>query len=288
MQIGSYKIYSIETGRIALDGGAMYGVVPKVFWEKTNPPDDRNRIILTTRHLVLVSDGRKILIDTGAGENWDEKFAGIYNIDHSSFNLYSALQGIGISPDEITDVILTHLHFDHTGGSINKIDGKILPAFPNATYYVQKKHYDWALQPSKKDGASFIKERFVPLHEYGILKLLNEDAGFDDNISFVLCDGHTFSQQLVKICDGSNTILYCADLLPLHTHIALPYIMAYDLQPLKTIEEKEKILPQAVDENWLLFFEHDPYISAATIKHSGKGITIDNKFEEFPTQHFSS
>ncbi len=279
MQIGNYKIYSIETGHLGLDGGAMYGVVPKVFWEKTNPPDAKNRITLTTRHLVLVSDSKKILVDTGSGKDWNEKFSKIYRIDHTTHDLFPALESIGLKPDEITDVILTHLHFDHTGGSVILDNDKFVPAFPNATYHLQKKQYEWGLDPSKKDGASFIKDRFVPLYDEGILKLYDEETEYDDYIKFILVNGHTFSQQLVKVSDGSETLLYCADLIPLYTHINLPYIMSYDLQPLKTLEEKSRILRQAVEENWKLFFEHDPELAAITVDKTDRGFAVKERFD---------
>lgn len=282
MKIGKYELILIETGRLGLDGGAMFGVVPKALWNRTNPADDANRIELTTRNLLLKSDEKLILIDTGIGEQWDEKFTKIYNVDHSQFTLVDELKKKGITADQITDVILTHLHFDHTGGSTIKEGEKIIPTFPNATYHVQKKHYEWAVKPSEKDRGSFVADRFVPLHKHGVLNLLDNQLEFDDNISFILIDGHTFSQQMVKISDDSNTLVFCADLLPLSSHIPLPYIMAYDLQPLKTLEEKKKFLPQAVEENWLLFFEHDPEIAAATVTQSLNGIGVNEFYEELP------
>jgi glyoxylase-like metal-dependent hydrolase (beta-lactamase superfamily II) len=280
MEIGNYKLTSIETGRIGLDGGAMYGVVPKVLWERSNPADEKNRVELTTRQLVLQSDSKNILIDTGIGEYWDEKFTKIYKVDHTEFNLLPALESIDLKADDITDVILTHLHFDHTGGSTVLEGEKWRPAFPNAKYHVQKKHFDWAVNPSDKDRASFVNDRFVPLREEGILNLINDETEFDDNISFILIDGHTFSQQMVKISDGNETLLYCADLMPFHTHINIPYIMAYDLQPLKTLEEKKRILPIAAEENWKLFFEHDPDVAAITINNNNNSFTVNEVFNK--------
>ncbi|MBN1301582.1 MAG: MBL fold metallo-hydrolase [Melioribacteraceae bacterium] len=278
MRIGNYNIYVIESGRIGLDGGAMFGVVPKTIWQRSNPADDKNRIELTTRNLVLSSGSKNILIDTGIGQFWDEKFADIYKIDHSKFSLLDELGKINLTANQITDVILTHLHFDHTGGSVVPENNKYLPAFPNATYHVQKEHFEWACNPTEKDKGSFVKTRFMPLMDEGVLNLLI-GTGFDDNISFIIVNGHTFAQQMVKISDGSETILYCADLMPFHTHIPLPYIMAYDIQPLKTLREKKDILYKAVEENWKLIFEHDPFVAGATIKITEKGFSADQKFE---------
>lgn len=281
MKIGKYELKVIETGMFALDGGAMFGVIPKPLWQNGNPPDEINRIALSARNLLLISDSRKILIDTGIGTNWDEKFRRIYNVDYSKHPQQQSLAAYGINASEITDVILTHLHFDHTGGSTILQDGKWIPAFPNAKYYVQKKHYEWAMNPSERDRASFIQDRFVPLMNEGFLTLLNTTT-FDDEIEMILINGHTFAQQMVKISDSVNTVLYCGDLFPFSTHIPLPYVMGYDLQPIVTVQEKKMILPRAVEENWILFFEHDPFGIAATVKQTEKGIVVKEKFTGLP------
>ena len=281
MKIGKYTLHAIETGVFALDGGAMFGIIPKILWNKSNPADDQNRVTLHARNLLLVSDSRKILIDTGIGENWDEKFSKIYRLDQHEFTLIQSLSKIGIHPWEITDVLLTHLHFDHTGGSTKIENGKLLPAFSNAKYYVQKKNYEWAISPSERDKGSYIKDNFIPLMEDGVLNLLSDEKNFDDEIEFILINGHTFSQQLIKISDSSNIILYCCDLFPTVSHIPVPYVMGYDLQPLVTVEEKKRILTKAVDENWKLFFEHDPEFAFANVLKSEKGFKVDEKFKSF-------
>jgi glyoxylase-like metal-dependent hydrolase (beta-lactamase superfamily II) len=204
----------------------------------------------------------------------------IYAIDENA-SMNSALNTIGLKPDDITDVILTHLHFDHTGGSTVKVNGKLQPAFPNAKYYVQKKNYDWAISPTDRDRGSYIKENFQPLFEEGILKFINGNEQFDDEIEFIIINGHTFGQQMVKISDGNNTLLFCADLIPFYSHIPLPYIMGYDLQPLVTLEEKKKYLKIVLDENWKLFFGHDPEIAFTKVKKFGEGYTADEKFTSF-------
>jgi len=279
MEIGKYKIHTIESGDLLLDGGAMYGVIPKPLWEKSSPADEKNRIHLKTRHLLLVSEDKKILIDTGAGKNWNEKFEKIYAIDYSVHDMFPALAQIGIKPDEITDVILTHLHFDHVGGAVVFENGKPIPAFPNANYHVQQKQFEWAINPSERDRASYFNERYVTLLNEGILKQHNGNFQFDENINLIVANGHTPSQQLVKISDTSETLLYCGDLIPLASHISLPFIMGYDLQPIVTLNEKKEILPQAVKENWHLFFEHDPIIAAATITTNERGFIFKETFE---------
>ncbi len=280
MQIGKYKLTVVNTGFFRLDGGAMFGIIPKNLWQKTNPPDKQNRIKLATRNLLLENGKRKILIDTGMGTKWNDKAKAIYDIDQAKHSIEISLGELNIRPEAITDVILTHLHFDHTGGSTKSENEKIVPTFPNAKYYVQKKNYKWAMNPSERDRGSYIKENFLPLSNEGVLKLIDGKEKFDDEIDFIIINGHTFAQQLLKISDSKNTVLYCCDLFPTTSHIPLPYVMGYDLQPLVTVEEKKKILPLAVDENWKLFFAHDPEIVCATVVNTEKGFKVGEKFNE--------
>jgi glyoxylase-like metal-dependent hydrolase (beta-lactamase superfamily II) len=280
MKIGKYNLKTVLSGYFGLDGGAMFGIIPKPLWEKTNPADELNRVTLSTRNLLLISDDKKILIDTGMGEKWDEKLKNIYRIDKSK-NLSESLHQYKLKPEDITDVLLTHLHFDHTGGSTKVENGKIIPSFPNAKYYVQQKNFEWALNPSDRDRGSYIKENFEPLMKEGVLNLIDGEKDFDENISFKIINGHTFAQQMIKIADSSNTLLYCADLLPFVSQIKIPYIMGYDLQPLVTVQEKKKYLKMAADENWFLYFGHDPDFALATVKHSDKGIIQDKTSKDF-------
>ncbi|MDO8549720.1 MAG: MBL fold metallo-hydrolase [Ignavibacteria bacterium] len=290
MKIGKYTLHIINSGYFALDGGAMFGIIPKPLWQKTNPPDEVNRIKLATRNLLLTNGSRKILIDTGMGDKWDDKSKNIYAVDQTN-SLEGSLNELNLKPGDITDVILTHLHFDHTGGSTKienvppqrnpaKGGGKLIPTFPNAKYYVQKKNYEWAVKPSERDKGSYLKDNFQPLMEEGILNFIDGAEKFDDEIEFVIINGHTFAQQLIKISDSSNTILYCGDLFPTTSHIPLPYVMGYDLQPLITVEEKKKILTKAIDENWKIFFEHDPETALATVKKDEKGFRVNENLEE--------
>lgn len=280
MQIGKYKLKTVLSGFIALDGGAMFGIIPKPLWEKTNPADELNRVTLSTRNLLLIGDNKKILIDTGMGKKWDEKSKNIYRID-SKLDLELALEQNGIKPEDITDVLLTHLHFDHTGGSTKLENGKLIPSFPNAKYFVQKKNFEWAMNPSERDRGSYIKDNFEPLVKEGVLNLIDGEIDFDENISFRIINGHTYAQQMIKISDSANTVLYCGDLMPFVSQIRIPYVMGYDLQPLVTVQEKKKYLQLAADENWYLYFGHDPQFAAATVKHTEKGIVQDKTFVDF-------
>jgi glyoxylase-like metal-dependent hydrolase (beta-lactamase superfamily II) len=280
MKIGKYSLKIINSGFIGLDGGAMFGIIPKPLWQKTNPPDEQNRVTLATRNLLLESESKKILIDTGMGTKWDDKSKDIYRID-PNLGLELELKHVGIQSGEITDVILTHLHFDHTGGSTKPDNDKLSPVFSNAKYHVQKTNFEWAMNPSDRDKASYIKHNFEPLAKEGVLNFTNDDQFFDDEIQFKVINGHTFGQQMIKISDGSTTLLYCCDLMPFVSHIRIPYLMGYDLQPLITVEEKKKYLKLAADENWFLFFGHDPENAMATVKHSEKGIVQDRILKSF-------
>jgi len=275
MTISNYTLHSIETGRFGLDGGAMFGVVPRVLWSKTNPPDEKNRIAMAARALLLIGNGRTILIDVGNGNKYDQKLSAIYNFDNSQFDLLSSLDKHHLKPADITDVILTHLHFDHAGGATTLVDGVAVPTFPNAKYYLQKDHWKAALHPTERDRASFFPQDFRPLDESGQLQLIDGEREFLPGISVRLMNGHTTALQCPVVSDGDQTIFYCADLVPTVSHLALPWIMAYDLRPLVTLEEKRKLLAEAAEKRWLLFFEHDPATEVVSLRDSGKGIVAD-------------
>lgn len=278
MQIGNYTLTSIETGRFSLDGGAMFGVVPWVFWSKSNPPDERQRITLAARCLLLRGEGKAILVDTGNGNKWNNKLKDIYRLDHSHSTLETSLESAGVTPEEITDVILTHLHFDHCGGSTKIENGKLAPTFPNAKHYVQEAHWNLAMNPTDRDKASFMKEDFMPLYERGMLQFVEGEQELFPGISVIVCDGHTNAQQLPLISDGSRKLLFCCDLIPTTSHIPFPYIMGYDVRPLVTLQEKKRVIPQAEKEGWVLFFEHDPQTTAATLQTTEKGFVIKETF----------
>jgi glyoxylase-like metal-dependent hydrolase (beta-lactamase superfamily II) len=280
MKIGKYKLYSIQTGLFRLDGGAMFGVVPKPLWSKTNPPDERNRIDMCMRSLLLVSDDKKIIIDNGVGYKLSQKLNEIYGVDHSKFTLEHELEKLGYTTSDITDVLVTHLHFDHAGGStkLNE-NGKLELMFPNATYHVQKRHWEWGQNPSERDKASFFPENYNLIKELGHLILLDGDTKFDEHIDLHVVNGHTSAMQLVTIKDDDNTLLYTADLFPTTTHIQPVYIMGYDLFPLTTLDEKKKFLPKITSENWLLFFEHDAFTETCNVITTDKGYSVINKME---------
>lgn len=277
MVSGKYSIKVIESGYFALDGGAMFGIIPKPLWEKTNPPDGINRIAMAARLLLLEWDNEKLLIDTGMGEKWDEKSRSIYAIDPET-TLEKSLAATGVTPDQITHVLHTHLHFDHAGGSVKEENGKLVPAFPNAIYHVRRKNFEWGANPSDRDRGSYIKQNFIPLIEHGVLHLIENDVTeFMDGISLHEINGHTFGQQAIKISDGTNTLFFCADLIPTHAHVPLPYIMGYDLQPLVTLHEKKEVLAMAAGEDWSLVVQHDPEVVAVKVERTDKGFKVREK-----------
>lgn len=273
----------VQTGYFGLDGGAMFGVVPKPLWEKSFPSDNRNRITLGTRMPVLRNGSRIVIIDTGIGGNWDEKFAERFVVDHSEYDLFPGLAQIDIRPEDVTDVILTHLHFDHTGGSVIKENGKWVPAFPNATYHIHQKQFDWAKDASPKDRGSFETNRFIPLAKEGVVNFITSDFKLDDEINIIETNGHTFGHLLVEFEDNANSFLFCSDLIPTAAHVNVPFIMGFDLQPLLTIEEKNKFLKRMFDKNGKLLFQHDPEFLGTTLKSTEKGIvarTIYNNLKD--------
>lgn len=273
-QIGPYTLHAIETGRFGLDGGAMFGIIPKPLWEQRIGADARNRIPLHMRCLLLQGADRCILIDTGLGDKYGDKFADIYAVDHELATLDGSLAQVGVSPEDVTDVILTHLHFDHCGGSTRRgPDGALALTFPNAQHYVQQAHWDWAQTPNVREKGSFLDENLAPLEASDQLQFTDGPEALFPGITVHPVHGHTEAQQTVKISDGGeNTLVYVADLLPTTAHLAPVWNMAYDVRPLVTTDEKMEFLNDAVDNGWDLFFEHDPEVAIASLDRTERGI----------------
>jgi glyoxylase-like metal-dependent hydrolase (beta-lactamase superfamily II) len=273
------KLHVINTGFFKLDGGAMFGVVPKSIWNKLNPADNNNMCSWAMRCLLIEDGDRLILIDTGIGDKQNPKFFGFFYL-HGEDNLYNSIKKAGHSPDDITDVFLTHLHFDHCGGALrfNEDRSKIIPAFKNATYWSNKDHWQWATQPNPREKASFLTENILPLEESGQLKFIEGGKSPFENIEILLVDGHTEKQMLPKINYKNKTIVFVADLLPSAGHIPLPYLMAYDVRPLLTLKEKENFLNKAATEGYILFFEHDPVHECCLVEHTDRGVRLKETF----------
>lgn len=258
----------------------MFGVVPKSIWQKTNPADENNLCSWAMRCLLIRDGDRLILVDNGIGEKQDEKFLKHYYL-HGNDTLEKSLSSQGFSKDDITDVFLTHLHFDHCGGSIERLaDGSLVPAFKNATYWSNKDHWEWAVTPNAREKASFLKENILPIEESGKLKfIVNQDGvSFTDNIKVRFAYGHTDSMMLPQLSYKGKTILYMADLLPSVGHIPLPYVMAYDMFPMKTLDEKKRILEEAAANEYVLYLEHDPVNECCTLQETEKGIRVKDTF----------
>jgi glyoxylase-like metal-dependent hydrolase (beta-lactamase superfamily II) len=275
------KLYTIETGFFKLDGGAMFGVVPKSIWQKTNPADEFNLCTWAMRCLLVQDGDRLILIDNGIGYKQDERFLKHYHL-HGDDTLEKSLAHHGFSKDDITDVFLTHLHFDHCGGSIERLeDGTLVPAFKNVTYWSNKEHWQWAVEPNDREKASFLKENILPIQESGKLKFIDtvDGVSFTDNIKIRFAFGHTDAMMLPQISFKGKTILYMADMLPSIGHIPMPYVMSYDMFPLKTLNEKKKYLEEAVQNDYILFLEHDPVNECCTLQETEKGIRVKDTFK---------
>jgi glyoxylase-like metal-dependent hydrolase (beta-lactamase superfamily II) len=269
------ELFTIETGHFKLDGGAMFGVVPKSIWHKLNPADENNMISLAMRCL-LVQDGKRlILIDNGMGNKQDAKFFGYYYL-HGNHSLDASLAKYGFSRADITDMVLTHLHFDHCGGSIayNADRTKLETAFPNATYWVSEAHWNEALAPNPREKASFLKENILPIQESGQLQLLQPGQQFHPEIDLLFTQGHTQSMMHPIVPFKGSKLIYLADVIPTQAHLPTPYVMGYDVRPLDTMKEKTDILNMALDNNWVLYFEHDPHLQACTLQQTEKGIRV--------------
>ena len=274
------KLHAIEAGNFKLDGGAMFGVVPKTLWNKTNPADANNLIDIAARCLLIEDGDRIILIDTGMGNKQSEKFFGYYNL-WGDFSLNRSLKEKGFAPEDITDVFLTHLHFDHSGGAVswNKDRTGYEPTFKNARYWSNKNHWEWATKPNAREKASFLSENILPIQEAGQLHFIEHpstDFKTESELGFGIyfVDGHTEKQMIPHIEYKGQTIVFCADLLATAGHLPLPYVMGYDTRPLLTLGEKEKFLNQAADHNYLLFLEHDAHNPVITVQHTEKGVRL--------------
>jgi glyoxylase-like metal-dependent hydrolase (beta-lactamase superfamily II) len=266
------KLHTIDTGLFKLDGGAMFGVVPRSMWERLTTPDSKGMCTWAMR-CMLIEDGNKlILIDCGLGNKQEEKFFSHYQ-PHGEDTLTKSLNKLGFTESDITDVLLTHLHFDHCGGAIKREGDKLIPAFSNATYWSNEKHWDWAIHPNAREKASFLKENILPIQESGQLKFVEDGStAIHPSVLIKTVSGHTESMLIPHISYKGNTIVYAADLFPSRWHIPIPYVMAYDTRPLLTLEEKLAFLPNAAENNYLLFFEHDPSEELCSLQATERGV----------------
>jgi glyoxylase-like metal-dependent hydrolase (beta-lactamase superfamily II) len=272
------KLHVINTGFFKLDGGAMFGVVPKTIWQRTNPADDNNLCTWAMRCL-LIEDGNKlILIDNGIGDKQDEKFFSHYYL-HGNDTLVNSIRKAGFEPSDITDMFLTHLHFDHCGGGVKRNGERLELTFKNAMYWSNAEHWKWATEPNPREKASFLRENILPMKESGQLQFTNPQAGSPfTQFTLLYVSGHTDKMMIPMIRYKDKIICFMADLIPSTGHIPLPYVMGYDTRPLMTLEEKAMFLKEAADKQYILFFEHDPVHECCTVKHSEKGVRLDQTF----------
>ncbi|MGK0388610.1 MAG: glyoxylase-like metal-dependent hydrolase (beta-lactamase superfamily II) [Maribacter sp.] len=268
------KIHSIETGFFKLDGGAMFGVVPRSMWQRLNPPDENNLCTWAMRCLLIQKEGRNILVDTGIGDKQDAKFRSHFH-PHGDASLLGSLEELGLIASDITDVLFTHLHFDHSGGAVTKDEaGNLVPTFPNATYWTNEAHWNWAMNPNIREKASYLQDNFVPIQEAGLLKFIDFDGKNEvewEGIQLRLLYGHTDSMMMPIIPYGDTKLVYCADLIPSMHHLGLPYVMSYDIRPLETLKEKKILLDEALEQDWKLFFEHDPVNEICSLIKNDRG-----------------
>jgi glyoxylase-like metal-dependent hydrolase (beta-lactamase superfamily II) len=266
MKFGSFEIHSVSDGFFRLDGGAMFGVVPRVIWERNNPPDDKNRILLGLNPFLIITEQRKILVDTGIGNKDDAKFCSLYAVDRKP-TIEESLAKLNLSVNDINIVVSTHLHWDHAGGNTTKgVDGKIRATFPNATYMIQRGEWEEATTPNERTRGSYHQEDFLPLKQAGQLELIVGDTPVEDGIDIITIPGHNRHFQTVLISSKNQKAIFLGDLIPTASHLSYPYIMGYDLFPLETLKAKKRLLQRAVEENWLLIFEHDPKVKMGYVK----------------------
>ena len=273
------ELHIIETGNLKLDGGAMFGVVPKTIWGKAYPSDENNLCNWSMRCLLVVDGDRRILIDNGIGDKQDDKFLKHYHLNGDA-TLEGSLKKAGYTPDDITDMVLTHLHFDHCGGSIIKTgEDSYEPAFKNATYWISKPQWEWATHPNRRERASFLKENILPIRETGQLELVETEKELFPGFRVVFYNGHTDGQMIPHISYNGKTVVFMADLLPSTAHVPLPYVMAFDTRPLLTLQEKEKFFSEALENDYVLFLEHDLYHECCTLEMTEKGVRVKDTFD---------
>jgi glyoxylase-like metal-dependent hydrolase (beta-lactamase superfamily II) len=280
MRWGQTELIPLSDGTFRLDGGAMFGVVPKTLWSKRATPDDRNRIPLAMRPLLVRDGARNVLIDAGAGDKMGAKESEIYSLDRTH-HLDVSLAEVGLTPGDIDVVIASHLHFDHAGGFTTRAGGTLAPRFPRAEYYVRRGEWDDAMQPHERNRASYLAENFVPLAEAGLLRFIEGDGQVVPGISAWRTGGHTMHHQILRIDAGGRTAIFAADLIPTVAHVDLPWIMGYDLYPMDTLAYKRSFLREAIEGEYVIFFEHDPAITAGVIRESGGRLRVDPPAGQF-------
>ena len=263
LALGAWTAHTLETGFLWLDGGSMFGSVPKALWNRTNPADEKNRIRLAMRCLLLEGEGRRILVDDGVGDKFTPRFGEIYRIELEPHTLERSLESLGLAPDDITDVVLTHLHFDHAGGSTRRSGDRLVPRLPRARYHVQRRNWENASAPNPRERASYLPENFMPLLEAGVVTLWDGPQRPWPGIELFTADGHTRGQQLVRVSGGGETLYFVADLIPTASHVRIPFVMGYDMAAIETMAEKRALLERACRENAWICLEHDPETALA-------------------------
>lgn len=272
------QLHAIDTGFFKLDGGAMFGIVPKTIWHKINPADENNMCTWAMRCLLIETGNRLILIDTGIGDKQNDKFFQYFYL-HGEDTLEKSIRKKGYAPEDVTEVILTHLHFDHCGGAVKLQDGKPILTFPNAKYWSYTEHWEWALNPNAKEKNSFLKDNILPIQESGHLSFVNQENDFAGlGISFITVNGHTEKQLVPKIQYKGKTVVYLADLIPSMGHLPIPYVLSYDVQPLLTLKEKRSMLEEGLKNEYIFMFEHDPNVECCTVQQTARGIRENEIF----------